>query len=154
MEHFTTFLLLLFAYTLVVPLFNYSLRCAFSWRGKLPKPKKYQSKKSPIYNLVKYNFENYYQIQKWVLRYRNTDEEWFAYFIPFMSLFEIYKYDLEGSLGDFKIGDIHSLKSLEVEYEAISAVDKKQWDEAQILKQRRLTKIEDLNTEFNNNYIR
>lgn len=111
---------------------------------KLPIPKKYKDKKSPIYQLTHTGCDDYYSIVKWELGYGDMNENYLLLVLG-SGLFRRYGYNYAGTKGYYHKDDLHSIISLRKTYEAIVTIE----TEANA----KPTKIiNSLNEEFNKNF--
>lgn len=149
-------IILFFGYTIVNSWFNCFFYTLPMKKIKLPLPRKFKNKVSPIYRLVPKVSGNY-EIEKWSLEYVEI-EGWRTIFIPLMGLFEEQKFVHVGTLGNFNsmfnsVNNIKFLNSLDTNYEDLLNQKMK----AELLKKAeeeiRLSPIKKLNKKFNDNYI-
>lgn len=120
---------------------------------KLRKPKKYEGKVTPIYEVCQNEIHssNYY-IRKWELRW-NKDMTFTALFIPGMMGFEKYEYV---DVGSYFLGEKHQLVDITRPIKEIweEKNDKfvKKYEEEIEKEKAEIRKVEQVNKEFNQNY--
>lgn len=140
---FPTFVLS--AYCVATMILNWLLSY-FPRKIKLPIPKKYAKKKSPIYKLD-FSHWGHYRIQKWELKYVSFETMGgYMFFVPFCSLFSSYRYTITKTLGQYLEEEIGGIEDLETEFERRQQEKKR----AISIQQH---KIKTLNSEYDENYI-
>jgi hypothetical protein len=169
-REFLLITIILFAgYTVLNTWLNYVFYSLLIKKIKLPLPRKFKNKVSPIYKLVERGsgyFETRrliekgsgcYEIEKWGLEYTEIGG-WRSTLIPLIGFFEEQKFVHIGTLGEFNTisfsnNNIKFLNSLDTNYEDLLNQKMK----AELLKKAedeiRLSPINKLNKKFNDNYI-
>lgn len=145
-----TFQMILGAYFAISLTINGALREYVSYRFTLPIKEKFKNKKSPIYELQYSYLNGTYGISKWELNWCDSN----YYFIPFSALFQTYKYVEVDNYGSFIESELSNLKSLKKAYEDMYKADKLSNSIKLSEKDKLKHKVEKLNMEFTNNYIK
>lgn len=144
------FQFILIVYLSITLIINGALREYVSYRYKLSIKNKFKDKKSPIYELQYSYLNGTYGISKWELKWCDSDN----WFLPFSALFQTYKYEEVGNYGEFLKKDLDNLKSLRFEYKTLANLNTRENNIELSAKDKLKQKIEKLNTEFTNNYIK
>jgi hypothetical protein len=143
--------IILAIYLLIVLCFNASLRC-LKFRIKLPPPKRFLVKITPIYEVNVYDeIDDYFDIIKYELAWVDFNSfDYKFYILPFCTLFKRYKYYEAGSYGfEQKLEESADIGLL---YEEKFAEKNKKQMEVETAKQKELDKINKLNKVFKENY--
>lgn len=162
MEDFGIALLLFFFYWMLSGLTSIILGHRFGhFKIRLPKKKIYQTKKEPIYRLVRSDYSADYNVEKWVIDY--YPHETFSFLItviPVPIMFYSFGYVKHPEI--FKILEIkHSMDEInKIKDVNLGEFYEKQYNEAHkehleyLEKQKNKQKVIDgLNKEFNENFI-
>jgi hypothetical protein len=156
-----TFFILLLVWVMICTLTQLTLFIIFNTKCQikitLPTPKKLKGKKSPIYELRKRYSDGGYDIFKWELSY---DDDmgwnlWFIILLPYPIIFRRLKY--------MEVGGYNSHKDLQgrdgiredigVLYERLHEQHMKEMERDNESKSSEKNKLNEINKEFNENYV-
>jgi hypothetical protein len=152
-------LMLMLFWALGVPIFNWALTLIpKKYRIKIPPPKRYKNKKSPIYQLRQGIFSSFYSIQKWEIGWTDVYENkgWYI-LIPFSGFFMHKRYILlNDTYGEYTKKDIEDsypeLHDIAATYEKYKKEAEKKY--RNLMKEEDLFEntLKDINSEFLENY--
>lgn len=126
---------------------------------KLPKSKKYKDKLSPIYELDKYTYDDKFYIKRWSLQWR-VSMGWVFLLVPLMYPTEVsvWGYFEDSHITVGKKEDVERLKNSGVSLKDFYEEKLKKYTDEhneEMEKRNSFTNmVDELNTEFNENYIK
>lgn len=127
----------------VIITFSVNILLTLSFNGfLLPIPSKYLDKKTPLYKVSENAWGNY-TIEKWELSYGDLNEN-YSILVFGSGLFRSYKYRFVGNHGSYDKSDIEKLTDIGKTYEVLEEIH---------LKYNAKPNLDDLNKDFNDNYI-
>lgn len=126
---------------------------------RLPISKKYNGKLSPIYKVYEEDYTGNYYIQKWELRWDSYDSSvlYLFCFLPFILIrWETYRYHLNDDeyLLCYTEEELMTFTDVSVIYEYKHSEFLKEKMESKIVEDKSKSKINELNKDFNENYIK
>jgi len=138
-------------YLILVLGFNCAIRES-KIKFKLPPPKRFLTKITPIYKVSVYEeVENYFNISKYELAWIDfCSENYRFWLLPFCGLFQRYKYQAVGFYAFEQ--KLEEGMNIEDSYETKSAEENKKQIEEKTAEQKELDKINKLNKIFLENY--
>lgn len=131
--------------------FTYALSCALLnsvilfMSGIKIKRKSLKGRKEPIYKIISLS-DSRYVIYKYIKGYDFISHSAATFVIPFISLFKVESYVLENKKVEFFMEDVFTIPDLGEFYEESLAAKER-------IKQRKVNPLEQLNKEYNENYI-
>ncbi len=145
---------------IVIPIFNMILSLVVKRRFKLPIPKRFRGKATPIYKLTDkfHGCQSEYFVSKYELKYEDFDfrdgDNW-RWFIPFMFLFNIYRYSLEYQFSIGKVSEI-DVASLDIGTECEFRIARHKMLERKEKEKEAVHQylIDKVNEKFNQNYTK
>lgn len=145
--------LLLSFWVIISMLINSAIYKWTQKRFNLPKSKKYDGRKSPIYKLSKGSYDSFYSIEKYEIDYFDLEEEYFL-LIPFSAFFRTWKYG-HTKIMHTKVTDenLDVIGSLEQTFEGLYIIEKAKHDLEFLEKTKKKNIRKQLNKEFKENYI-
>lgn len=144
--------ILLGVYVLLVMLINTGVR-KIKHRFKIPAPKRFKNKVTPIYKLNSYEeAKNWFSISKYQLEWTDFDATSYRFWLlPFITLFQRYKYVPVDFFYEFEM-DLDGVTNIGLLWEGEFARRNSKEIEVKSAAQKELEKINNLNKVFLENY--